>query len=92
VSDKLTEVQLKRLREMLAKSGPASRAAIRRQLDALAEADRNGTHAEFVKLLRGKCAKCDQPPVVHVTDVGSGTGEVTTVDLCEEHAHETATG
>lgn len=65
------------------------------QVDAVEKASREGALDHDLKghlgkalleQLRGKCVKCDQPPVLHVTDLNSGTGEVTCFDLCEEHA------
>lgn len=85
------------MREALAKAGAAARALVRIKLDAIEKAAREGTLDDYLEqhggkalfdLLRRKCAKCDQRPVLHVTDVSSGTGEVTSLDLCDEHARE----
>jgi hypothetical protein len=83
-----TEDDLRKVQEALVKALPAARAAIRKQLDAIEEAVRDGTLEEFAKQMQGKCAKCDEPPVLHVTDVSADTGEVTSFKLCEEHARE----
>ena len=68
---------------------------IRLKLDEIEKAAREGTlndyleqHGgkEFFELLRGKSRQVRPAPVLHVTDVSPGTGEATSVDLCEEHA------
>jgi hypothetical protein len=38
-----------------------------------------------------QCAKCDRPSVLHMTEVNADTGEVTCIQLCEEHARERET-
>jgi hypothetical protein len=92
-----TEDDMRKMREVLAKAGAAARALVRIKLDAIEKAAREGTLDDYLEqhggkalldLLRRKCAKCDQRPVLHVTDVSSGRGEVTSLDLCEEHARE----
>jgi len=86
--DKPNEDDLRKLRKLLAKGLPEIRAMIRKQVDAIEKATHEGTLDEFAGQLRGECAKCGHPPVVHVTEVSPGTGEVKSFDLCEEHARE----
>ena len=85
---KLTEEEIGQLRSVLARVIPVARAAMRQHLDSIEKAVRDGTLEQFVEQLRGKCAKCGQPPVMHVTEVSSGTGEATSFHLCDEHAGE----
>jgi len=87
-SRELSAHESRQLREVLTKVVPAVRAVMRKQAAAIEEAARDGKLWEFLEQLRGKCAKCDQPPVLHITEVNSGTGEATNIHLCEEHARE----